>query len=85
MKTPHSKNRNAVALGRLGGEKGGPARAKALSARRRREIAQRAGRARARALTAAERKRLARQAALARWARRAEKSPAPPGGDTPAR
>ena len=36
------KNPNAVALGRLGGLKGGPARAKVLSAERRTEIARRA-------------------------------------------
>jgi hypothetical protein len=36
------KNPAAVALGRLGGLKGGKARAKALSARRRREIAAKA-------------------------------------------
>jgi hypothetical protein len=40
------KNPHAAALGRLGGLKGGPARAAALSARRRREIAQAAARAR---------------------------------------
>ena len=34
------KNRAAVALGRLGGKKGGPARAAKLSSSRRREIAQ---------------------------------------------
>jgi hypothetical protein len=39
--TPH-----AAALGRLGGLKGGPARAKALAAERRRDIAQAAARAR---------------------------------------
>src|SRR5438093_1486730 len=33
------KNPHAVALGRMGGKKGGPARAKSLSARRRRQIA----------------------------------------------
>ncbi len=33
------KNPAAVALGRLGGKKGGPARARKLSAERRREIA----------------------------------------------
>ncbi|HTB60402.1 MAG TPA: hypothetical protein VLC06_21180 [Polyangia bacterium] len=71
MKSP-PKNRHAVALGRLGGEKGGPARAKALTARRRREIATRAGLARAGSLTAAERKELARRAALARWSRHPE-------------
>lgn len=37
-----AKNPHAVALGRLGGEKGGPARAKKLSARRKREIAKKA-------------------------------------------
>ena len=44
------KNPAAVALGRLGGKKGGPARAKALSAKKRAEIAKRA------ALTRWERK-----------------------------
>ena len=39
-------NPHAAALGRLGGLKGGPARAAALSARRRREIARAAARAR---------------------------------------
>jgi hypothetical protein len=62
MKNPH-----AVALGRLGGAKGGLARAKSLSPRRRSEIAKRAGVARARALSAAERRDLARRAAAARW------------------
>lgn len=42
----HVKNPHAVALGKLGGPKGGPARAKALSAERRREIALKAARAR---------------------------------------
>lgn len=40
------KNEHAAALGRLGGLKGGPARAASLSARRRREIARLAARAR---------------------------------------
>ena len=39
-------NPHAAAVGRLGGLKGGPARAAALTARRRREIAQAAARAR---------------------------------------
>jgi hypothetical protein len=39
-------NPHAAALGRLGGLKGGPARAAALSAKRRREIARAAARAR---------------------------------------
>jgi hypothetical protein len=40
------KNPAAVALGRLGGRKGGPARAKALSRARRSEIAKEAAQAR---------------------------------------
>lgn len=40
------KNPAAVALGRLGGKKGGPARAQNLSPKRRKEIAQKAARAR---------------------------------------
>jgi hypothetical protein len=43
---PAERNPHAAALGRLGGLKGGPARAEALSARRRREIARAAARAR---------------------------------------
>jgi len=39
-------NAHAAALGRLGGLRGGPARAKALSAARRREIARQAARKR---------------------------------------
>jgi hypothetical protein len=42
----HKKNPNAVALGRLGGKKGGDARAKKLSPERRKEIAREAARAR---------------------------------------
>ena len=40
------KNPAAVALGKLGGKKGGPARAASLSAERRSEIARRAAEAR---------------------------------------
>lgn len=40
------KNPAAVALGRLGGLKGGKARAKKLSARRRKEIARKAAKSR---------------------------------------
>ncbi len=42
----HVKNPAAVALGRLGGLKGGKARAKKLSAERRKEIARKAARER---------------------------------------
>ena len=41
-----AKNPHAVALGRLGGKKGGAARANALSPEKRSEIAKRAARAR---------------------------------------
>lgn len=44
--TPDGKNADAVALGRKGGKKGGPARAAALSPKRRKEIAQKADAAR---------------------------------------
>jgi len=44
--TPPEKNPAAVELGRLGGLKGGKARAKSLSPERRREIARKAARAR---------------------------------------
>jgi hypothetical protein len=40
------KNPSAVALGRLGGLKGGPARKEKLSPKRRKEIAKRAAKAR---------------------------------------
>jgi len=43
---PSEKNPHAVALGRLGGKKGGPARAAKLSAKKRKAIAQKAARAR---------------------------------------
>jgi len=43
---PPAKNPHAVALGKLGGLKGGAARAKRLSAKKRREIAKKAARAR---------------------------------------
>lgn len=43
---PPVKNESAVALGRLGGKKGGAARAKSMSSERRVEIARKAARAR---------------------------------------
>jgi hypothetical protein len=45
-KAPEEKNPAAVALGRLGGLKGGPARAAKLSAKQRGDIAKRAAQAR---------------------------------------
>ena len=44
--SPDGKNPAAVALGRLGGKKGGKARADSLSAKRRSEIAKRAAQVR---------------------------------------
>jgi hypothetical protein len=44
--TPRQKNPAAVALGKLGGRKGGLARAKKLTPERRKEIARKAARAR---------------------------------------
>ena len=43
---PRKKNPNAVALGKLGGKKGGDARAKTLSPEQRRAIAEKAARVR---------------------------------------
>ncbi len=43
---PRQKNPAAVALGKLGGKKGGPARRDKLSPERRKEIAEKAARAR---------------------------------------
>lgn len=43
---PLKKNPAAVALGKLGGKKGGPARAQALSAKRRSAIAKKAAKSR---------------------------------------
>jgi len=65
------KNPHAVALGRLGGKKGGPARAAKLTEEQRRESARKAGQASGKArllsLTAKQRSAIARKAALARW------------------
>ena len=46
INAPDEKNLHAVALGRLGGLKGGKARAEKLTAEQRKEIAQKAARAR---------------------------------------
>jgi len=66
-----AKNPHAVALGRLGGSKGGNARAAALAPEVRTEIAVKAGKAggmaRAKKMTKAQRSESARKAALARW------------------
>jgi hypothetical protein len=67
MKNPH-----AVALGKLGAAKGGRARAAALPAGRRQQIAREAGLARWKGLSAGERRSVARLAARARWQKAAE-------------
>jgi hypothetical protein len=57
----------AALLGRLGGKKGGKARAAALTDAQRQKIARKGGRARAKSMTAEQRSEAARQAARARW------------------
>jgi hypothetical protein len=64
------KNPSAVALGRLGGKKGGLARAKKLSRTERQSIAKKAGKARMKTLSKAQRSDLARKAIAARWSKK---------------
>jgi hypothetical protein len=64
------KNPAAVALGRLGGLKGGKARAKKLSAKLRSEIAQKASTARMTKISAKRRKEIGLKAIMARWNKR---------------
>jgi hypothetical protein len=68
------KNPHAVALGRLGGAKGGKARAENLSAAELSAIGRKGGKAggkaRAESLSAAERRAIAKKAAAKRWADR---------------
>ncbi len=72
-----TKNPHAVALGKLGGLKGGKARAANLSEEELSEIGRMGGRVggkrRAEVLTAAERKAIAKKAAEARWAKQKTK------------
>ena len=69
-----TKNPHAVALGRLGGQKGGKARAENLSDEELSRIGRKAGKvggkARARALTKEQRQEIARKAAAARWGKK---------------
>ena len=71
------KNPHAVALGRLGGSKGGKARAENLTTEELSAIGRAGGlvggKARADKLTKAERSRIAKKAAAARWAKKAKK------------
>lgn len=66
-----TKNPHAVALGKLGGPKGGRARARNLTPDQRSDIARMGGKAggpaRAQALSAAKRREIAQKAAKARW------------------
>lgn len=74
------KNPHAVALGRLGGRKGGKISMQNRTAEEREEFARSGGlaggRARARSLNAQQRKEIAKKAAAARWGNRKEA----PGG-----
>ncbi len=66
------KNPAAVALGRLGGKRGGRARMAMMSDEQRAEFASKGGKAggkaRAEKLSAKQRSEIARKAAAARWA-----------------
>ena len=71
-----TKNPHAVALGKLGGSKGGKARAANLSAAALSKIGKKGGKiggkARAAALTPAKRKEIAKKAAAKRWEKKAK-------------
>jgi hypothetical protein len=68
------KNPHAVALGRLGGKKGGPARAAKLTPEQRTKSARKAGKAsgiaRMTSLTPERRREIARAASQARWGKK---------------
>lgn len=64
------KNPAAVALGRLGGQKGGIARREALTPEQRSESARKAALARNTKLSRKRRKEIATKAAEARWAKK---------------
>ncbi len=70
---PQKKNPHAVALGKLGGPKGGRARAKSLTPEQLSAIATKGGKAggpaRAKALSAKKRSEISRKAAEARWSK----------------
>jgi hypothetical protein len=72
-----AKNPHAVALGKLGGAKGGKARAANLSPAELSKIGRKGGKlggkARAKALTPERRKEIAQKAVAARWAKKATK------------
>ena len=64
------KNPAAVALGRLGGKKGGKARAEKLSAAQKSAIARKASAARMTKIPAKRRSEIGRNAIMARWRKR---------------
>jgi hypothetical protein len=68
-KSVKKKNPAAVALGKLGGLKGGKARAAKLSPERRVEIARKASAARMTKISPERRQEIARKAILARWSK----------------
>jgi hypothetical protein len=70
-KLAHTQKKNpaAVSLGRLGGLKGGKARAKSLSPEHRSEIARNASSARMKVLSPQRRSEIARNAVVARWSK----------------
>ena len=69
-KDSRKKNPAAVALGRLGGLKGGKARMAQMSAEDRSELARKAGLARMTGLSSKARSELGRKAITARWNKR---------------
>jgi hypothetical protein len=70
MKPNKGKNPAEVALGRIGGLKGGKARGKELLAARKWEIAPKTAAARMTAISPQRRSEIARNAVLTRWKRR---------------
>ncbi len=64
------KNPAAVALGRLGGKKGGKARAASLTQKERTESARKAAQARGDQLSPNRRSAIAKKAAAARWGKK---------------
>ncbi len=82
------KNPAAVALGKLGGKKGGKARMQSLTAKEREELARKGGKvggkARAANLTPNQRSLIANKAAAARWGKnKAEQPPLVPSQISP--
>jgi len=69
-KNTTKKNPHAVALGQLGGRKGGPARAANMTAEQRQEASRKAGIARGKKLTPQQRRASASKAGKASWAKK---------------